>query len=216
MKGIVFDLDGTIIDSAPDICAAINKMLTGEGLEPINLATVTSFIGNGMPKLVERVIHHLGMPRALHNDLTAKALEIYNANPSDLTRPYKGVIACLDLLKSEGYILGICTNKPFEITQKVISDLDLSQYFDSIVGAGTLPVKKPNPEPLLHCINLLDVNETVYVGDSETDYQTAINAHIPFALFTGGYRKEKLSYFKNARAFDTFNKLPEVIRKFFN
>ena len=216
MKGIVFDLDGTIIDSAPDICAAINKMLTGEGLEPINLATVTSFIGNGMPKLVERVIDHLGMPRALHNDLTAKTLEIYNANPSDLTQPYKGVIACLDLLKSEGYILGICTNKPFAITQKVMSDLDLSQYFDNIVGAGTLPVKKPNPAPLLRCIKLLDVNETVYVGDSETDYQTAINAHIPFALFTGGYRKERLSYFKNARVFDTFNKLPEVIRKFFN
>ena len=90
MKGIVFDLDGTIIDSAPDICAAINKMLTGEGLEPINLATVTSFIGNGMPKLVERVIHHLGMPRALHNELPAKPLEIFKANPSDLPRPYKG------------------------------------------------------------------------------------------------------------------------------
>ena len=216
VKAVVFDLDGTLIDSAPDICAAVNKTLAGEGIKPLGLATVTSFIGNGLPKLVERVIRHVDLPLARQQDLTAATLAIYNRSPSNLTKPYEGVMACLDLLKSEGYHLGICTNKPFSITQKVVRELDMTPYFDALVGADTLPVKKPDPAPLHHCIKALGSNETLYVGDSETDYQTATNARIPFALFTGGYRKAGLSYFKNATVFDTFKELPEVIRTHFN
>ena len=215
MKAVVFDLDGTLIDSAPDICAAVNKMLSGEGMKPLDLATVTSFIGNGMPKLVERVLLHVDIPLARHQDLTAATLAIYNKAPSNLTQLYCGVMACLDLLKSEGYRLAICTNKPFEITQTVVRDLDLSQYFETLVGADTLPVKKPDPAPLHHCIKALEAEDAFYVGDSEIDYQTAMNAHIPFALFTDGYRREELSYFKNARAFNSFKDLPEIIRTYF-
>jgi phosphoglycolate phosphatase len=216
VKAVVFDLDGTLIDSAPDICASVNKMLASEGITPLDLATVTSFIGEGLPKLVERVILHVDMPLARHQDLTAKTLAIYNETPSDLTQPYDGVRACLDLLKFEGYRLAICTNKPFAITNNVLRELDFLPYFDTIVGADTLAVKKPNPAPLHYCIKELGADQTLYVGDSEIDYKTAINAHIPFALFTGGYRKEGLLYFKNAREFDTFKDLPKLIRTHFN
>ena len=212
MNGVVFDLDGTLIDSAPDICAAVNKMLAGEGIASLELATVTSFIGNGMPKLVERVIRHVDLPLTRQQDLTAATLAIYNQNPSDLTLPYNGVMACLDLLTSEGYHLGICTNKPFAITQNVLRELKMSPYFHTVVGADTLPVKKPDPAPLHHCTKVMGANKTLYVGDSETDYQTATNARMPFALFTGGYRKEGLPYFKGAAVFDTFQELPKIIR----
>tara|TARA_B100001173_G_C15828649_1_gene479415 strand:+ start:115 stop:777 length:663 start_codon:yes stop_codon:yes gene_type:complete len=216
MKAVVFDLDGTLIDSAPDICAAVNKMLACEGIAPIELSTVTSFIGNGMPKLVERVIHYVDLPLERHQDLTVATLGFYNQSPSDLTQIYAGVMACLDLLRSKGYSLGICTNKPFSLTQSVTQELEISRYFDVLVGADTLSVKKPDPAPLHYCIKELGFEEALYVGDSEIDYQTAQNALVPFALFSGGYRKESLSFFKNATIFDTFKELPEIIRKNFS
>jgi phosphoglycolate phosphatase len=216
MKAVVFDLDGTLIDSAPDIRAAANKMLAGEGMPPLELATVTSFIGNGLPKLVERAMRHVALPMARHEDLTATTLAIYNDSPSDLTRPYDGVIPCLERLRSDGYRLAICTNKPFEIAQNVVSELGMSFYFEAVVGADTLPVRKPDPAPLKHCLEVLEASTALYVGDSEIDYQTAQNARIAFALFTGGYQKEELCYFKYETLFNNFKELKGISDKQFD
>ena len=119
MNALIFDLDGTLIDSAPDIQAAVNKMLAEEGIGPLDLATVISFIGNGMPKLVERVLHAVqcrrtGTARSMKNPL------LYNQAPSALSKPYEGVIEMLEILTAQGHRLAICTNMPAEPAQQIL------------------------------------------------------------------------------------------------
>ncbi|MGB2357890.1 MAG: HAD hydrolase-like protein, partial [Paracoccaceae bacterium] len=151
MRAVVFDLDGTLIDSAPDIHAAVNKMLTAEGYDTLDLPTVTSFIGNGLPKLVERVMKTLGLPMEMHADLCTKVM-VHYTDPSDfLKQPYPGVLGALKCLKAQGTALAICTNKPFDAAQADLDFLGMADFFDAMVGGDTLPVKKPDPAPLNRC-----------------------------------------------------------------
>lgn len=211
VRAVVFDLDGTLIDSAPDIHAAVNKMLTAEGYDTLDLPTVTSFIGNGLPKLVERVMKTLGLPMEMHADLCTKVM-VHYTDPSDfLKQPYPGVLGALKSLKAQGTALAICTNKPFDAAQADLDFLGMADFFDAMVGGDTLPVKKPDPAPLHRCLELLGAKAALYVGDSETDYDTAQNAAFDFALFTLGYRKKELFYFKAATRFDDFAKLPGIV-----
>ena len=210
MNALIFDLDGTLIDSAPDIQAAVNKMLAEEGIGPLDLATVISFIGNGMPKLVERVLHTLQLPQDRHSALYEKTLLLYNQAPSALSKPYEGVIEMLEILTAQGHRLAICTNKPAESAQQILQDFNLERFFEVVVGGDSLPVKKPNPAPLQHCVARLGASAILYIGDSEVDYQTARQAQIPFVFFTGGYRNASAAFFQNAHHIDQFSALPAL------
>lgn len=215
MKAIVFDLDGTLIHSAPDIHAAANRMLADEGLAPLDLATVTSFIGNGIPKLVERVMRVRGIDAGEHARLTGVMGRHYGAAPADLTRPYPGLMPLLDGLKAAEIALGVCTNKPFAPTMEILRLLGMEQYFSAVIGGDTLEVKKPDPAPLHACFEALGADRRLYVGDSETDAETAERAGVPFALFTEGYRKvpvEKLTWIAK---FDDFAGLAPIADEFF-
>ena len=195
MNGLIFDLDGTLIDSAPDIQAAVNKMLAEEGISPLDLATVISFIGNGMPKLVERVLHAVQLPLDRH---------------SALSQPYEGVVEMLETLAAQGHRLAICTNKPAEPAQQILQDFNLERFFEVVVGGDSLSVKKPNPAPLQHCVARLGASAALYIGDSEVDYETAQQAQIPFIFFTGGYRKASAAFFQNAHHIDHFSAVPAL------
>ncbi len=209
MKAIIFDLDGTLIDSAPDIHAAVNKMLAAEGREGLDLATVTSFIGNGLPKLVERVMQRVGMDMAEFDRIVADVLAIYNASAADLTRPYPHMAEVLAGLKEAGYRLGVCTNKPHEPAVIILKDLGLAGYFDVVIGGDSTEAKKPDPKPLQAAMAALG-GDVLYVGDSEIDAETAERAGVPFALFTEGYRKVGVDEMTHAHAFDDFRRLPEI------
>ncbi len=210
MRAIVFDLDGTLIDSAPDIHAAVNAMLVGEGLAPLDLPTVISFVGNGLPKLVERVMAVRGIDSTRHGDLTQVTLSHYNAASSDLTRPYPGMVAALERLQGEGFVLGLCTNKPEAPARKILEEMNLAQFFGAVLGGDSLPVKKPDPEPLRAVFRALGVESGLYVGDSEVDAETAKAAGVPFALFTLGYRKTPIEDVPHTHAFDDFAALPGI------
>ena len=209
MNALIFDLDGTLIDSAPDIQAAVNKMLAEEGIGPLDLATVISFIGNGMPKLVERVLHAVQLPQDRHSALYEKTLLLYNQAPSALSQPYEGVIEMLEILTARGHRLAICTNKPAEPAQQILRDFNLERFFEVVVGGDSLPVKKPNPA-LQHCVARLGASAALYIGDSEVDYETAQQAQIPFIFFTGGYRNASAAFFQNAHHIDQFSALPAL------
>ena len=211
MLAVVFDLDGTLIDSAPDIHAAANRMLAGEGLEPLDLATITGFIGNGLPKLVEWVMRARRIDPARHGALTQIVLEFYNAASSDLTKPYPNMVAALDGLQAAGAVMGVCTNKPEAPARQILEEMGLNGYFQAVLGGDSLAVKKPDPEPLRATFRALGAESGIYVGDSEVDAATAAAAGIPFALFTEGYRKTPVEDLPHAHAFDDFAALPGIV-----
>ena len=215
MKALIFDLDGTLIHSAPDIHAAAARMLEDLDRPSLSLETIVSFIGNGVPKLVERCVDATG---GGNDALRAKALELFNdaygAAPAVLTRPYPHVETMLQSLLDTDLRLGVCTNKPQAFTETVLEQLDLRRFFGSVVGGDRLAVRKPDPAPLRLCFEELGVSASggAYVGDSETDEATAIAAGAPFLFFTGGYRKKSADEFQADFRFENFAALDEFVR----
>lgn len=212
MGVVVFDLDGTLIDSAPDIRAAVNKMLAERNVAPLDLSTIKSFIGNGLPKLVERVMQQTELDPVRHSELTAITLAHYNAAATGLTRPYDGVIAALDALQQGGHTLALCTNKPEEPTRAILRDLKIASYFKVLVGGDTLEVRKPDPEPLRHILRRMGNAPSVYVGDSEVDAETAQRAGVQFLLHSQGYRKSPVDQISHQGVFSDFYQLEDLVQ----
>ena len=192
MTPLIFDLDGTLIDSAPDICAAVAQMLDSQGLPPLDLGTVTGFIGNGLPNLVARVIDHLGLSMGDHAALTAQMMRRYTDEPATLTKPYDHVIATLTQLQMAGHPMAICTNKALAPTHAVLNALNLSQFFSVVIGGDSLAVNKPDAAPCLAAMAALNTQTALFIGDSEVDAACADAAGVPFVLFTKGYRKTEI------------------------
>ena len=211
MARLIFDLDGTLIDSAPDIHVAANRLMATLDQPPFTLAEITSFIGNGVPVLVQRIMAARALPAASQEALVAQFMTFYNDDTASLTRPYPNVAPALAQLVAGGHVLGICTNKPEIPTRQILSALDLARYFSAIVSGDSLPVRKPSPEPLLRVVELLNAKDCLYIGDSEVDAETAERAHVPFLLFTEGYRKSSVQDLRHHAGFDDFAKLPGLI-----
>jgi len=215
VSAIVFDLDGTLIDSAPDIRAAINRTLEDAGHTPLDLAEVISFIGRGLPNLVARAMGARGIGMADHARLTETTLAHYNAASNDLTQLYPGVIPVLTQLQADGHRLGICTNKPGGPARKVLEQFGMAHLFEVVVGGDSLSVKKPDPAPLHHAFAALGVQAGLYVGDSEVDAETAQAAGIGFAFFTQGYCHIPHDDVPQRWRFDHFDALPKIVAEAF-
>lgn len=209
---IVFDLDGTLVDSAPDIAAAANRVLADMDHAALPVPLLTSFIGHGIPNLVRRVIDTLALDPAIHPEMNKRMLAQYGARPAELTRPYPGVVAALQALRRDGYRLGICTNKYRALSVQVLDALDLSEFFEVVIGGDTLPQKKPDPAPLHAAFAALDAAPLLYVGDSEVDAETARAAGLRFGLYSGGYRSTPVEDLPHSFAFDHFDTLPGQLR----
>ena len=211
---IVFDLDGTLVDSIGDLAGAANKMLTDVGRDPLPLDAIKRFVGNGLPKLVERVLQHCDLPMDRHNELTQLTLSHYNAAASDTTVPYPGVPEALSYLLASGCVLGVCTNKPEAPARHVLDALDLSQYFDAVLGGDTMNIRKPDPAHLIASFEALPRhNKRLFVGDSEVDAETSARAEIPFLLFTEGYRKSPVAEIPNQVSYRSAAELPALVER---
>lgn len=212
MRAIVFDLDGTLIDSAPDICALGSDVLTGEGVAPLSLAEARSFFGNGAGVFVTRMMAARGLPEADDPRLLEEFLRNYN-DAKALTTLYPGVLDALSMLAGEGYALGLCTNKPLTATKAILQHLGILDQFATIIGGDSLPERKPHPAPLLRAFADLDTSAPIFVGDSEIDYATAQVAGVPNAFYTPGYRAAPLEALPAAIPFDHFDALPALARR---
>ncbi len=213
MRGaIVFDLDGTLVDSAPDIRAALNRVLAGEGAAPVTLAETVSFVGHGIPRLVRQAREARGLGPDRQDAMTEAMLAIYLAAPATLTRPYAGVTACLEALCALGHPLGLCTNKALAPTLAILDTLELSRFFRVIIGGDSLPQKKPDPAPLHAAFAALG-SPFLYVGDSEIDAAAAEAAGVAFALFTEGYRKAPVAGLRHGFAFDRYDDLVAFVTR---
>jgi 2-phosphoglycolate phosphatase, prokaryotic len=208
---IVFDLDGTLIDSAPDLCAIANTLLAARALEPISLVQAREFIGNGASVFVEKLRKSRDIPDTDHDALLCSYLTLYAALDLTLTAPYPGLVEALSTLQAQGYAMGICTNKPLKAAHAVLDHFELGGFFDAVIGGDSLSVHKPDPTPLHAAFEALGAGPRLYVGDSEVDAETAARAHVPFLLFTEGYRKSPISELNFQGNFSHFKALPELI-----
>jgi phosphoglycolate phosphatase len=209
---LVFDLDGTLIDSAPQIHAAANIVFATKGLPPFSLETVRGFIGNGVGILVSRLMAHQGLKveDSLHRNLVASFINIYE-EAFDLTTLYPGVSTALPALLEDGHRLAICTNKPQGPTQAVLHHFGMTNLFSVVIGGDTLPQRKPDPAPLYAALHSLPDGKALFIGDSEVDAETSRAAGVPFALFTKGYRKAAPESLNAKLVFDDHAALPRLI-----
>lgn len=211
-RAVIFDLDGTLIDSAPDIHAAANRVMARHGFARFTPEETRSFIGSGVPHFITCCLTARG--RARDGALRARLIEEFIADYETavtLTQVYPGVMGALDVLAGADLALGLCTNKPEGPAHSVLSHLGLDGYFPVIIGGDSLTVRKPDPAPLQATAAALGARDVVFVGDSEVDAETAARAGVPFVLYTQGYRKGPVERITHDRAFSDFAHLPGLI-----
>jgi phosphoglycolate phosphatase len=209
---VVFDLDGTLIDSAPDILGVANGVLAPHGAQ-ITLVQTHSFIGNGVAVFISRMLAAVNLPATLQADMLPVFKTAY-LTAVERTHPYAGVTRALDRLRSAGHGLGICTNKPIAPCMAVMDHLALTPYFDTFWGGDSLAVTKPDPAPLHAALDALGQGPCIYVGDSEVDAETAQRAGVAFLLFTEGYRKTPVEQIPHTAAFSDFAQLPALVTRY--
>ncbi|HXJ00311.1 MAG TPA: phosphoglycolate phosphatase [Micropepsaceae bacterium] len=214
---IVFDLDGTLVDTAPDLLASLNAVLTAEGHEPVAPQDLRHLVGHGARAMFEHALLRTGVPvsAARLSALTEKFLAYYRANIARGSRPFPGVPETLDRLASQGAGLGVCTNKAQDLTELLLNALQLTRHFPAIIGGGRTPYNKPDPRHLLEAVTALkgSRNRAVLVGDSPVDVAAARGAGIPVIAMSYGYTPVPVHELGADAVVDDFAQLPEIISR---
>ncbi|MFP7673300.1 phosphoglycolate phosphatase [Marivita sp. S0852] len=211
MKAIVFDLDGTLIDSLPDITFSANSLLADHGLPALDKSQVAGFVGCGVRVFMDRLIAATDLSAAQYDSLMARFMALY-VNATDRTEVFPHVHEVLQALREDGYVLGLCTNKPTAPMKAVLKAVALDGFFDVTVAGDTLGSRKPDPAPLRYVFDRLAATQGVYVGDSDVDAETAQRAGVAFAFFTEGIRVTSQDNIPHDVAFDDFTKLPAICK----
>ncbi len=213
LTGVVFDLDGTLVDSAPDIRNALNLFLAERGRRAVTLDETKSALGDGAVKLVERILRLTGScPDDIMDDVRAY-IALYRDIPADPAQIYPAVLNVLDGLRTQRIGLGVCTNKPESATRKLLDELALLPYFSGVAGGDTYMTHKPDPEHLRGVIMQMGVDPAgcVMVGDSPNDLLAAHGMNVPCILVDYGYGADN-SVLPAEIIIDTMAELPEALR----
>jgi phosphoglycolate phosphatase len=212
---IVFDLDGTLIDSAPDVCGALNRILIPYGRRPHDVEEAKEYLGQGARVLMKMALHKTGEVPAesVIEGLTSAFLADYAANPVVDTTVFPGVMRSLSELRDRGAKLTICTNKPSVTTAPVLESLELISYFGAVICPDHVEQRKPHGGHVRHSIDAVggDYLKSIMVGDSENDIDAAINAGIPSIAVTFGYAHRKHDDLGATALIDHFDQLIETI-----
>jgi phosphoglycolate phosphatase len=184
---LLLDLDGTLVDSAPDLLAAANRLMAARGLPPFALSEVLRMIGDGVPALVTRALAARGLPFD-PAALTAFSAD-YEAHLADSSRPYPGVFSGLHAMRAAGWRLAVCTNKPEALARRLLATLGLLDFFAVIGGGDSFAVRKPDPGHLLATLAAAGgaPRAAVAVGDHHNDVAAAAGAGIPCIFALWGY-----------------------------
>jgi phosphoglycolate phosphatase len=210
---VVFDLDGTLIDSAPDMHRAVNLMLADLGCAPLSLPDIRSMVGDGASALIARALAARQCVSADPTEALATFLEHYESEPTAGTRTFQRVAETLERLQAAGLTLAVCTNKPSRLTHMILERLDINRYFARVVAGDSLPFRKPDPRALLEVIDGFGAAKaaTLMVGDSEVDAATAQAATVPFVLMTYGYHRGPIADISSIATLDHFSELATLL-----
>jgi phosphoglycolate phosphatase len=213
----IFDLDGTLIDTAPDLARATNHVLSSEGRRAVSVAEIRPFVGRGARRMIERGFAFTGapIPPNLVEPLYDAFIAYYIENIAVDSRPFPGTLELLDRLDEAGVRLGICTNKQERLSFKLLNSLGLTQRFGAIVGADTIGISKPDPAPYRETVARLGATGgSVMIGDSETDILTARAAGVPVIAVTFGYTDRHVSEFNPDHAVDHMDHVWPAIARY--
>jgi phosphoglycolate phosphatase len=212
---VVFDLDGTLVDSAPDLQAHVNSVLEEVGRPGLDLDEVRLLVGDGARTLLRRGLEATGgVPADVDLDLLyARFLERYTAHPADRSTIHRDVIDVLDGLQARGLRLGLCTNKAQAPTERLLAALGLTRFFEAAVGGDAVPAKKPDAGHLRAVLERLDARPagSVMVGDSEHDVHAARGLRVPCVLVSFGYTPVPARRLGADRVIDRFADLPAAL-----
>jgi phosphoglycolate phosphatase len=185
MRPVIFDLDGTLVDSAPDITSSVNRVLAANGLVPLPQAEVMAMIGDGAKPLLERAFAARGL--AYDPAYLAAFIEDYQANPVTRTQAYPGMVALLGELARRNVLMAVCTNKPHAPAVRILEALGLSGFFAVVLGGDSVPYKKPDPRHLAATLAALEVTDAIMVGDHHNDLAAAEGLGLPAVHVRWGY-----------------------------
>lgn len=217
LKGatIAFDLDGTLVDTAPDLIGSLNVVLGERRLPALPTEAARALVGRGARALIERGFQAAGeaLDEAETPGLVARFIEVYRARIASESRPFPGVEAALDGLAAKGALLAVCTNKPTALSHLLLDALQMSARFQAIIGADSAPKPKPDARHLLHAISEAggDPARAVMVGDSRTDADAAANARVPCILVPFGYTDVPVETLGARRVIAHFDELEDAV-----
>ncbi|WP_425409962.1 HAD-IA family hydrolase [Hyphococcus sp.] len=187
---LLFDLDGTLVDTAEDLAASMNFALSEAGLDPAPGKDVRHLVGHGARRMLMRG-YELSAGRDASDEELDRALELfldhYQHNIAVHSRPFEGVVALIENLRRRGAQMAICTNKREAMARLLLETLEIAALFDCVVGADTAPAPKPDPAPVLLCLEKTNASRAVFIGDSDTDIRAAAAAGLPCYVADFGY-----------------------------
>ncbi|MCF6199133.1 MAG: phosphoglycolate phosphatase [Hyphomicrobiaceae bacterium] len=217
---IIFDLDGTLVDTAPDLIHTLNHLLVLEDCPPAPHAQMRAMISLGAKAMLKKGFELADKAKNSKqlDELTQQFITHYSENIAVYSRPFPGVIKALDTLKNNGHPLGICTNKTEALSKQLINALVMEDFFGAIIGVDTLDVKKPDPGHILGTIKALGASPqtAIMVGDSETDIVAAKAANIPVIAVDFGYSIDPIANFAPDAIISTHEDLLLTLSSFFS
>ena len=213
---ILFDLDGTIVNTAPDLMAAHNHVMKKFGFHQKNLVDIKHLAGRGAWVMMQRSFREEITDEKMKKEMVREFIDHYAKNIDKGSKPIKGVVDFLNWAKLNEISMAVCTNKQERLAVDLLKKIRLDKYFDYIAGCDTFDFNKPDPRHLTNVIEIIggDINKTIMVGDSEVDSQSAYNAKIPFILVEDGYTEKKTDQIPHDILVKDFLNFEKTIKKY--
>ena len=213
---ILFDLDGTLVDTAPDLMGAHNHVMKKFGYPQKSLDDIKHIAGRGAWIMMQRTFRDEIKDEKLKKEMVTEFINYYAKNIDRGSKPIKGVVKFLDWAKSKKILMAVCTNKQERLAVDLLKKINLSQYFEYIAGCDTFDFNKPDPRHLTNVIDIIggDINKSIMIGDSEVDSQSAYNAKIPFILVEEGYTEKNINEIPHKTLIKDFSNFEKIVEKY--
>ena len=213
---ILFDLDGTLVDTAPDLIEAHNHVMKKFGHNPKKLSDIKSLAGRGAWVMMQRSFKNEITDEKTKKKMIDEFISFYAKNINNESKPIKGIFDFLEWAKSKNISMGVCTNKKEILAVDLLKKINMYKYFEYVAGADTFEFNKPDPRHLTNVVEMIggDLKKTIMVGDSEVDANSAHNANLPFVLVKDGYTEKTEKEIKHDELINDFVGFEKIIEKY--